>query len=212
MKARNRENYSRCKSEKTDLKRSVFLTLLALALGGTEASAQKSTMNLESLVRQSGMIFAGRVIEVETGIKDQMNLYMTRYTFEVLDPIYGVEDDTISIKQYGGEADGRKFYPAGVPRFELGEEVLVMLYPPSRIGMTSTVGKDQGKFWIQSSDTVGGKMVVNKMMNEGLFKKMKHPGLAADPDWIAGEPGPLPYQGFVETLRNLADELKKNGK
>jgi hypothetical protein len=187
-----------------------MVMVFVLGLGGGAAFAQKSTMNLESLVRQSGMIFAGRVIGVETGIKDQMNLYMTRYTFEVFDPIFGVEEDTISIKQYGGEADGKKLYPAGVPRFERGEEVLVMLYPPSKIGMTSTVGKDQGKFWIQSDDSSGNKTVVNKLQNAGLFKKLKYPGLAANPDWAGSGPGPLPYDGFVETVRNLTAELRKN--
>src|SRR5512139_2615236 len=124
--------------------RSIVLTAVVLCFWEAPLYSQKSTMNLESLIRESGMIFTGKVIDAETGTKDRMNLYMTRYTFEVLEPIYGVEGDTLRIKQYGGEAGGKKVYPAGVPRFEKGEEVLVMFYPPSRIGMTSTVGKDQG--------------------------------------------------------------------
>ena len=168
-------------------------------------------MNLESLIQQSGMIFAGKVIDVETGMKDdRMNLYMTYYTFQILDPIFGVEGDTVRVKQYGGEADGKKLYPAGVPRFELGEEVVVMLYPASKIGMTSAVGKDQGKFWIQQDTSTGGKVVSNKLKNKGLFRRLKHPGLVTDPDWIAHQPDSIPYTGFLETVRNLTGELKKD--
>ncbi len=190
----------------------MVLTAIVLSLCEVPAYSQKSAMNLESLVRQSGMIFAGRVIDIETGTKDRMNLYMTHYTFEVLDPIYGVDEDTLHIKQYGGEADGKKVYPAGVPRFEMGEEVLVMLYPPSRIGMTSTVGKDQGKFWIQAKDTSGTKVVFRKADYRGLFKKLKYPGLVANPGWIESQPDSLAYGEFMETVKNIAAKLKDNGK
>ena len=168
-------------------------------------------MNIESLIQQSGMIFAGKVIDIQTGTKERrMNLYMTTYTFEVLDPIYGVEGDTLRIKQYGGVAAGRKFYPPGVPRFEQGEEVVVMLYPTSAIGMTSSVGKDQGKFLVQKDSVMGVRVVSNKLMNKGLFRKLKRPGLLADPEWVRDEPGLIPYDGFLETVRHIAAELKKD--
>ncbi len=177
------------------------------------AWGQKAGANLESLIRQSGMIFSGKVIAVETGSKEKnMNLYMTSYTFRIDDPIYGVEGDTIRIKQYGGESNGRKFYPAGVPRFQVGEEVLVMLYPPSAIGMTSTVGKDQGKFWIEPGDSVTGRTVKNKLENKGLFRKLSHPELVDDPDWITSQPSQLEYDKFVDTVRKLASVVKKNGR
>ena len=186
----------------------IFLMTVVLFFCEVPVYSQKSTMNLESLIRESGMIFAGRVIDIETGTKDRMNLYMTRYTFEVLEPIYGVEGDTVDIKQYGGEANGKELYPAGVPRFERGEEVLVMLYPLSRIGMTSTVGKDQGKFWIREEDTSGTKVVFNKIKNRGLFNKLKNPGLVAEPEWIGGQRDSLAYDRFLETVRNLTAKLK----
>ncbi len=91
------------------------------------------------------MIFSGEVIGIETGTLDaEMNLFVTHYNFVVHERLYGVEDDTVTIKQYGGEAGGKSFYPKGVPRFREGENVLVFFYPPSKIGMTSPVGMDQG--------------------------------------------------------------------
>ncbi|MBI2618973.1 MAG: hypothetical protein HYW57_02725 [Ignavibacteriales bacterium] len=169
-----------------------------------------SPLNIERLVDQSGMIFAGKVIGVETGRKDQMNLYVTYYTFEVTDALFGVETDTVRIKQYGGEADGRSFYPEGVPRFKIGEELLVMLYPPSKVGMTSTVGKGQGKFLIQDDDSSRIKQVANAFNNKGLFRRLRYPGTVADESWAAEQPtGPLGYEAFVETIRDLIITLKK---
>lgn len=187
--------------------------VLALALGYNDnhAYAQKSSPNLESLIQQSGMIFAGKVIDIQTGTKERrMNLYMTTYTFEVREPIYGVEGDTLRIRQYGGEAGGKKFYPPGVPRFEREEEVLVMFYPTSKIGMTSSVGKDQGKFWVQRDSVTGVQTVYNKLKNKGLFKRLKRSGLVTDSEWLRTEPEAIPYDGFLETVRRLAGELKKD--
>lgn len=194
------------------MKETMLFAALAFISGAVPVHAQKGSMNLESLVRQSDMIFAGRVIDIETGVKDRMNLYMTAYTFQILDRIYGVEGDTIRIKQYGGEANGKKFYPPGVPRFELGEEVVVLMYPLSRIGMTSAVGKDQGKFWIKTIDSSGTKVVFNKLNNKGLFLKLKHPDLVSNADWINSQPDSLPYVGFIETLRHLASKLKNGSR
>lgn len=171
---------------------------------------QRSTpANLEKLVKQAGMIFAGRVIDVETGTKDRMNLYMTAYTFQVLDKVFGVEKDTLTVKQYGGEANGRKFYPAGIPRFEKGEEVLVFLYPLSLIGMTSSVGRDQGKFWIQRGDSSSASTLINKLNNKGLFKGLNHPELLSDPQWQKREPVALAYKPFLKTIRDLVAKLKE---
>lgn len=179
-------------------------------VNGPVASAQRSGMNVESLIRQAGMIFAGRVIKVETGTKDRrMNLYMTYYTFAVSDSIYGAGADTVRIKQYGGQAGGRHFYPPGVPRFEVGEEVMVMLYPLSNIGMTSTVGKNQGKFFIFTEDSSGRKTIANQLDNKGLFRRLRHHDLITNQEWIPDPPPRMPYNEFIETVRQFVAVLKK---
>ena len=187
----------------------MWLVSLMLCLGCGRLNAQRSSSNLETLVNQAGMIFAGKVIDVETGTKDRMNLYMTAYTFEVLDPVYGVDGDTITVKQYGGEANGKHFYPKGIPRFDVGEEVVVFLYPLSYIGMTSAVGRDQGKFWIRGTDSLGTRVVVNNRGNKGLFHRLRHPDLLADQAWLDEDPAPLPYKPFMKTVKNLVEKLKE---
>lgn len=191
------------------LKTTFFAAALA-CFPAVGLSQKPSPMNLERLVREAGMIFGGKVINVKTGEQyTSMRLYATEYTFLVTEQLYGVRGDTVRIRQYGGEADGRKFYPPGVPRFEEGEEVIVFMYSPSRVGMTSSVGKEQGKFMIQNGDSGTGPWVVNSMDNQGLFHRLKHPELLADQSWLEGPiTGRVPYNKFVNTLRELVRTLK----
>ncbi len=190
------------------MKRVIHLLVAVIVCSSAGMGQRSATANLERLVKEAGIIFGGKVIGVETGRKyTAMNLYATTYTFLVTEPVYGVTSDTLTIRQYGGEADGRTFYPPGIPRFEEGEEVLVLMYAPSRVGMTSTVGKEQGKFLIHETDSA--RWVVNSLENKGLFSRLTHPEILADQSWIAANPaGPLPYDKFVETLKELVHILK----
>lgn len=190
---------------------SLPLFILFLVFCTCNLTAQRSvSMNIERLVRDAGMIFAGRVINVETGERDKdMNLFVTHYTFLVTEKMYGVESDTIVINQYGGEADGQEFYPKGVPRFYEGEDVLVFFYPPSKIGMSSPVGMDQGKFMIRYSEKEKRLVVANKLGNENLFRGVKRVDKIAETEWLKmRKPGELPYSEFSETVRELIEEIK----
>ncbi|MEX0602117.1 MAG: hypothetical protein WD295_02170 [Bacteroidota bacterium] len=185
--------------------------VLTLVLFCSPLYAQRSVpMNIERLIAEAGIIFAGEVIDIETGERDRMNLYMTRYTFRVHDALYGVEEDTIVIKQYGGEADGRRFYPPGVPRYAMGEQVLVFFYPPSRIGMTSAVGLDQGKFALTADDSTGERFLITASSNAHLFKGLRHRNQVVREAWLTGKtPELLGYEEMVATTRNLIGVLKR---
>jgi hypothetical protein len=91
----------------------------------------------------------------------------------------------------------------------VGEQVVVFLYPLSYIGMPSSVGRDQGKFWIQQADSLGAEVVLNKLENKGLFRKLNHPDLLEDQHWVNRKQGPLPYKLFLQTLKSLAAALKE---
>jgi hypothetical protein len=175
------------------------------------APAQSNPVNLERLVRDAGVIFSGTVIRVETGEKDPgMNLFTTYYTFAVENALYGVETDTMTIKQYGGEAGGRSYYPPGVPRFEVGETVVAFFYPPSKIGMTSAVSKGQGKFVVGPADSTGLRLVENETHNRNLFRRIRNGDLIVRPEWLEGDSeSPVDYVSFVATVRNLVGILKK---
>ena len=139
-----------------------------------------------------------------------MNLYTTYYTFAIDEALYGVDGDSITIKQYGGEAGGRSYYPAGVPRFEVGEAVVGFFYPPSKIGMTSAVAKGQGKFVVGPADSAGIRFVENETHNRNLFRRIRNTSQIVRPEWTeAGYAEPIDYGSFVETIRNLVGAMKK---
>jgi hypothetical protein len=190
---------------------SAFLLGAALGVTSQRAMAQAALVNVERLVRDAGIIFSGRVEKIVSGEKEpEMNLYTTSYTFIVDEPLYGADSGSVTITQYGGEADGRSYYPAGVPRFELGEQVLVFFYPPSKIGLTSVVAKGQGKFVVGPADSLGTRLLENETHNKNLFRKMRSPDVITRPEWLReGAEGPIEYQPFVESVRHLIGIMKK---
>lgn len=196
------------------LRRHLALAVVVASASGLfnqSARAQSGSVNLERLVKDAGIIFCGTVVEIVTGEKDPgMNLYTTYYTFVVHEALFGVEADSITIKQYGGESGGKSFYPPGVPRFERGETVVAFFYPPSKIGMTSAVAKDQGKFLVREVDSSGVRVVENGTANRNLFRKLRNPEHITRPEWAdSGVEGPIEYEPFVGSVRNLVRALKK---
>jgi len=194
-------------------RRLVLAAFVTVALGffSESARAQSRPVNLERLVKDAGIIFSGTVVKIVTGEKDPgMNLYTTYYTFAVHDALLGVETDSVTIKQYGGESGGKSYYPPGVPRFERGETVVAFFYPPSKIGMTSAVAKDQGKFIVRDLDTSGVRFVENGTGNRMLFSKLRNPDRITRPEWVdPGAEGPIEYDPFISSVRNLVGALKK---
>ncbi len=186
--------------------------VLLLLLIATPALAQRTIpMNLEQLVADAGMIFSGRVVEVRTGVRDpKTNLIVTYVTFDVQENLYGASGRRVTIKQYGGEADGIAFYPAGLPRYKEGEEVLLLLYGPSDIGMQSPVGMEQGKFSVGRDEKSGKRTVSSATGTQNLFKGMKNQKKITQKSWLrTKDPGVLDYDEFTATLRALIPVVKK---
>jgi hypothetical protein len=189
------------------------IMVVAILVGSVPLFAQRAVpMNLEKLIADAGMIFSGRVVEVRTGVRDpQTNLAVTYVTFEVSESFYGVQGSTITIKQFGGEAEGILSTPAGMPRYTVGEEVLMMFYGPSKLGMQSPVGMEQGKFLIKRDRTSGKKTLSNTLGGRSLFKGLKNKEKVAERSWLREQnPEPLDYDAFARTIRALIPAVKGN--
>ena len=101
--------------------------------------------NLGQLTRQAGYIFAGTVTKVERIIPSAPNdLATMRITFRVEQAIRGVRTgETLVMREWAGLWDADE-------RYRRGERVVVFLYPPSKLGLTSPVGGALGHFTINS--------------------------------------------------------------
>lgn len=161
-------------------------------------------MNLERMVRDAGQIFEGTVVESRTGTRDPAtNLLVTYVTFDVHEDFYGANGSRVTIKQYGGEADGMAFYPKDVPRYVKGERVIMLLYGPSDIGMQSPIGLSQGRFLIRTNQADGHKTILSTAPEQQLFRGMNQSQALATNVMNRGSDDSLDYDEFRHTLRGL---------
>lgn len=93
------------------------------------------------MVRAAGIIFSGRVISISSDPpSDGAAIAGITITFHVDRALRGaITGKNLAIRQWTGLwSGGQRYYP--------GERVLVFLYPPSKLGLTSTVSGPLGRF------------------------------------------------------------------
>ncbi len=117
----------------------------------TAHPATLSSDNFQRTVRQSGLIFEGTVtaIQCEVGRNKAPQTY--RISFQVRQGVRGASTGaTLVIREWAG------LWSAGPqrPRYHVGERAFLFLYPPSRAGLTSTVGGRNGKLAVSGGQVV----------------------------------------------------------
>lgn len=92
------------------------------------------------LARSSGQIFAGTVISVQHNSGSSGALATTIVRFHVDEAVRGVrKDQLVEIREWAG------LWQSG-EKYRVGERVFLLLYPPSKLGLTSPVGHSAGRF------------------------------------------------------------------
>ena len=137
------------------------------------------------LVRAAGIIFSGRVVSIGRAPSSAgQRQASTAITFEVERALRGVSPGkSLTIHEWAG------LWSSG-ERYHVGEHVLLFLYSPSKLGLTSPVAGALGRFAVDAR----GRIV----MNAGQLAT-----LAADPilaQKIGGK-NVVPYAEFVHALR-----------
>jgi|ERR1700688_867111 len=138
---------------------------------------------LGQMVRVAGIVFSGRV----TSIGRAAGFYghepvSTSVTFHVEQAIRGASPgESLTIREWAG------LWGAG-ERYRVGERVLLFLYSPSKLGLTSPVGGAMGRFAMDSR----GMIVMSP----------RHVGdLSSDP--ILGGKTVVPYADFALAVRRF---------
>ena len=94
------------------------------------------------LIRSSGYIFAGTVRSVERVAPKGKGVAIVLISFHVDQAMRGVRTgQTLAIREWAG------LWESG-ERYRPGERVLLFLYPPSKLGLTSPVAGPMGRFRI----------------------------------------------------------------
>ena len=99
------------------------------------------TIGLPEMARAAGMIFSGRVTGIERRpATSSQALETVAVTFRIEDAIRGaIPGERLTISQWIG------LWSSG-QRYTIGEHVLLFLYPPSKLGLTSCVAGPMGRF------------------------------------------------------------------
>lgn len=103
------------------------------------------TFGFPQLVRAAGTIFSGTVTAITLPPATQKHAIETvSITFHVERPIRGaIPGEELNISQWIG------LWSSG-QRYRVGERVLLFLYPPSKLGLTSSVAGPLGRFQIDA--------------------------------------------------------------
>jgi hypothetical protein len=123
-------------------------------------AALPTAPGLSQLVRSAGYIFTGTVRSIERVAPSGPNEVTTmRITFQVEQAIRGVQaGQTLVIHEWAG------LWESG-PRYRPAERVLLFLYHPSRLGLTSTVGGPLGRFNLDQS----GQVIIRQTQIDALW-------------------------------------------
>lgn len=181
----------------------LWLVLLFLSRFPLPASAQRaratsdlrSTPSLRQLTQASGYIFAGTVTSVRhVSATGPNELATVRITFRVEQAIRGVRTgQTLVIREWAGLWETSE-------RYRTGEQVLLFLYSPSRLGLTSPVGGQLGRFAMDSNGHV--------ILDRDILDEVRAGALSSDPAIETGLPGKsrVSSRDFARAIRRAAEE------
>jgi hypothetical protein len=110
--------------------------------------AASSALTLRQLTRSSGYIFAGTVTDIQVAASAPHKLATVRITFHIDQAIRGVRSgQSFTTREWAG------LWESG-ERYRVGQRLLLFLYPPSKLGLTSPVGGSQGHFALNSQGEI----------------------------------------------------------
>ncbi len=192
----------------------IFLALIFLSAGAAQSS-KVLPLNLPQIVEDAGKIFVGKCTEVKSGKDPESQLVVTWITFKVSRGIKGDVQETETIKQIGGSHEGLTV-STFTPKFKVGEEVLLFVYPPSSVGLTSAVGLNQGKFLVYSDKETGKKKVTNGMPENVLFSpqpskigKKRGYQIQGENDPVLAGARTMELEPFIESVKAMVKMTKK---
>jgi hypothetical protein len=140
----------------------------------------------QNMVRSAGLIFSGRVTLIGRAASPSgRDPAATAVTFQVEHAMRGTSaGQNLTIHEWSG------LWSSG-ERYRLGERVLLFLYSPSKLGLTSPVAGAAGRFVMDSQ----GRIVMSAL-HVATF--------AADP--ILGGKTLVPYADFAQAVRRSSRE------
>ena len=200
---------------KTELHASHFrLRLLAhlvalatiLAASPLQAQFMVRQVNLSYLAQRADVIVQGKVTEVRyEGLPGYSNIPTVEVTLNVENMVRGPAGSTYTFR----EALMGLQPKTGKQGYLVGQRLFLFLPAPSRYGLSSPVGIEQGRFHI-AREPSGSEMVANEWGNAGLFKNVDQDASKAGAQLTTSQlriattrRGPVALDDFVSLVRRL---------
>ena len=146
----------------------MFIIFVTLIFSSTAMGSIVLPLNLDEMNQQAKHVIHGKCISNVTDFDPESNQIATWTTFTILESIKGIQDETFTIKQIGGTNpnSGISYKVHGVPKFKVGEEYFLLLYGKSKVGFSSPVGLQQGKFNVNKTNhTLGNGRNINEILS-----------------------------------------------
>ena len=202
------------------VRKGLLSLLLVSVLAGGISPAQATSLrhqNLVDLIGLSESILTGKVVTLTDGFQE--GVPYTEVTVSVDEAIRGEPGHRYTFRQFGLMAprdlgDGRTYVgvtPDGVPRFTVGDDVLLFLYKKGSLtGFRTTVGLDQGAFkkkgdlyenGFQNLDLMSGVRVKPSLLTPAELKLLKEKQGPIQADVLLGLVRKAVHERWVETGR-----------
>lgn len=209
--------------------RRIRLFLLLLSIGAVAGGAWGSMVlpqNLERLESEAQLLFVG-VCTSRTATIGPRGIPVNVFTFEVTEAVKGrlKKGSRVEFRQFGSDvphANGLTLRVAGLPNYRVGQEVLLFLNRPSRIGLTAPVGLSQGVFPVVRGAKGKREIVLDPVRRKFLLSGMDIAKYAASSRFTASEqrllsdlPKRVDVATFCSLLRKMGQEResqKQTGK
>ena len=190
-----------------------LLIVAALAVSAT-ASAQRGALtvqrNLDRLVDRSAVILRGQILSAHVEKHPELNALDTVVvTLRVLESLKGDAGKTFTFRQYVWDFRDS----ADTVGYRKGQEFLLLMIAPSRYGLSSPAGLEQGRFRIRR-DAAGRATAVNAHGNarllDGIAEQLAKEGKSVSPSLArtveSHQKGPIDLEELTSLIHALSSE------
>jgi hypothetical protein len=163
--------------------------------------------NLDQLTNRSADILRGTVISAQVEKHPELSgLNTVVVKLRVQETLKGQARDTFTFRQYIWDIRDR----ADAGGYRKGQDLLLLMIAPSRYGLSSPAGLEQGRFLI-SRDIAGRELALNGHGNlklfDGVSSQMMAKGITPSPRSLSmmqkHQKGPVELRDLTALIREL---------
>jgi hypothetical protein len=172
--------------------------------GSAPGSVPPGTISFPKMARAAGTIFLGTVTKIESGPERGGSAIATvAVTFHVERGLRGATaGESFTILQWLGLWSGGQQY-------QVGERVLLLLYPPSKLGLTSAVAGAVGQFRVDAAGRI--------LLSGQQLAAFRGSSLLTGPSLIGSSraeplltgPSRIAFNDFVQALHQAMEEERE---